>query len=124
MSIGIRIANLRKERRWTQLQTSTLLGISRAALSHYEKNRREPDSETLTRFADLYKVSIDYLVGRTSLSQHTITNDIRAFVDQLELADEELIIKYNLTIDGKLLTSDEMKKFIAYVRAERTVQSL
>ncbi|WP_342778517.1 helix-turn-helix transcriptional regulator [Paenibacillus sinopodophylli] len=41
------------------------LGISRAAISHYEKNRREPDSETLSKFADSYQVTVDYLVGRT-----------------------------------------------------------
>ncbi|MGO4107615.1 helix-turn-helix domain-containing protein [Paenibacillus sp. YAF4_2] len=119
MNIGNRIAGMREERKWTQEQTAAKLGISRAALSHYEKNRREPDTETLAKFADLYQVSIDYLVGRTMNSQSALSDDVRNFVDHLELSDEELLEKYNLSVDGRKLTADETKRFIAFVRAER-----
>lgn len=119
MSIGNRLSALREERKWTQLQTSTALGISRAALSHYEKNRREPDSETLSKFADLFQVTVDYLIGRTFIPQQTLANDVRQFVDQLELSDEELLAKYHLTIDGRALTAEETKWFISLIRAER-----
>ncbi|MCM3629405.1 helix-turn-helix domain-containing protein [Paenibacillus glycanilyticus] len=119
MNIGNRIAGLREERKWTQEQTSAKLGISRAALSHYEKNRREPDTETLAKFADLYQVSIDYLVGRTQNTQAALSEDIRTFVDHLELSDEELLERYNLSVDGRKLTAEETKRFIAFVRAER-----
>ncbi|WP_042165762.1 helix-turn-helix domain-containing protein [Paenibacillus gorillae] len=119
MSIGNRIAQLRDEKRWTQEQTAAKLGISRAALSHYEKNRREPDSETLAKFADLYQVSIDYLVGRTMNPQSALSDDVRDFVDHLELSDDEILQKYNLSIDGRKLTAEETKRFIAFVRAER-----
>ncbi|WP_141501885.1 helix-turn-helix domain-containing protein [Paenibacillus luteus] len=122
MSIGKRLAALRDERRWTQLQTAATLGISRAALSHYEKNRREPDSETLSRFADLFQVTVDYLIGRTSIPQQTLTDDIRSFVDHLELSDDEILSKYHLSVDGRILTVDETKRFIAFVRAERLQQ--
>ncbi|WP_139995938.1 helix-turn-helix domain-containing protein [Paenibacillus paridis] len=122
MSIGKRLAALRDERRWTQLQTAASLGISRAALSHYEKNRREPDSETLSRFADLFQVTVDYLIGRTSIPQQTLTNDVRSFVDHLELSDDEILNKYQLSVDGRILTADETKRFIAFVRAERLQQ--
>lgn len=122
MSIGKRLAALRDERRWTQLQTAASLGISRAALSHYEKNRREPDSETLSRFADLFQVTVDYLIGRTSIPQQTLTHDVRSFVDHLELSDDEILNKYHLSVDGRILTADETKRFIAFVRAERLQQ--
>ncbi|MFC4776147.1 helix-turn-helix domain-containing protein [Paenibacillus sp. GCM10023252] len=119
MSIGSRIAALRDERGWTQEQTAGELGISRAALSHYEKNRREPDTETLSKFADLFKVSIDYLVGRTLNPHTTLTDDIREFVDELELSNDELLEKYSLSVDGRKLTAEETRRFIAFVRAER-----
>ncbi|ACT03607.1 helix-turn-helix domain-containing protein [Paenibacillus sp. JDR-2] len=119
MNIGNRIAGLREERKWTQEQTASKLGISRAALSHYEKNRREPDTETLAKFADLYQVTIDYLVGRTTNTQAALSEDVRNFVDHLELSDEELLEKYNLSVDGRKLTAEETKRFIAFVRAER-----
>ena len=122
MITGRRIAQLRDAQGWTQEQTATLLGISRAALSHYEKNRREPDMETLSKFADLFKVSIDYLVGRTENSDMVLSEDTRSFVDRLELSDDEILEKFDLTIDGRKLTSDESRRFIAFVRAERNMK--
>ncbi|MFC4103175.1 helix-turn-helix domain-containing protein [Paenibacillus xanthanilyticus] len=123
MNIGSRIAKLREDRGWTQEQTSASLGISRAALSHYEKNRREPDSETLLKFANLFHVSVDYLVGRTNSTQMTLDEPIKDFVDKLELSDEELLDKFDLTIDGKKLSAEEARRFIAFVRAERMMNS-
>ncbi|AJY73981.1 helix-turn-helix domain-containing protein [Paenibacillus beijingensis] len=122
MDIGTRIAKLREDRGWTQEQTAVTLGISRAALSHYEKNRREPDTDTLTKFADLYSVTIDYLVGRTDNPRAVVDPNVRDFVDQLELSDNELLNKFALTIDGHKLTSEEAKRFIAFIRAERMMR--
>lgn len=121
MDIGNRIAKLREDQGWTQEHTANKLGISRAALSHYEKNRREPDTDTLKKFAELYHVTIDYLVGRTSEPNTTLSEDVRSFVDHLELSDEEILEKYNLSIDGRKLTPEETKRFIAFVRAERAM---
>jgi transcriptional regulator with XRE-family HTH domain len=119
MNIGSRISKLREDRGWTQEQTAASLGISRAALSHYEKNRREPDTDTLSKFADLFHVSVDYLVGRTNSPHVTLDEPVRDFVDQLELSDEDLLKKFDLTIDGRKLTVEEARRFIAFVRAER-----
>jgi len=121
MTIGKRISQLRDKRGWTQEQLAASLGISRAALSHYEKNRREPDTETLTKIADLFRVTIDYLVGRTELPEGTVDSDVRQFLDELELSDAELLERFSLTIDGRKLTADEARRFIAFVRAERAM---
>jgi transcriptional regulator with XRE-family HTH domain len=122
MNIGSRIAHLRDQRGWTQEHLASSLGISRAALSHYEKNRREPDSETLTKVADLFKVTIDYLVGRTDNPHMVLDSDVGQFVDKLELSDEEILDKFSLTIDGRELTPEEARRFIAFVRAERSME--
>jgi transcriptional regulator with XRE-family HTH domain len=125
MDIGTRIAQLREQRGWTQEQTSHLLGISRAALSHYEKNRREPDTETLTKFADLFKVSIDYLVGRTNRQEVELDSDVRDFVqdaDQVELSEDDILEKFALSLDGMKLSAEEAKRFIAFIRAERSLR--
>lgn len=119
MNIGNRIAFLREKRGLTQEELATSLGISRAALSHYEKNRREPDTETLSKVADLFHVSLDFLAGRTSQPTTTLDPDVRQFADELELSNNELLDKFALTIDGRKLTPAEAKRFIAFVRAER-----
>ncbi|MBN3523455.1 helix-turn-helix domain-containing protein [Paenibacillus apiarius] len=122
MSTGIRIAELREGKGWTQEELAELLGITRAALSHYEKDRRKPDFETLTKLADQFEVSIDYLVGRLSSPNGQATQEVLMFADGLELSDEELLKKFRLTVDGRELTEDEARRFIAFVRAERSMR--
>jgi len=121
MNIGSRLAFLRDQRGLTQEELATSLGISRAALSHYEKNRREPDTETLGKVADLFQVSIDYLVGRTEQSNAVLDPEVRQFADRLELSDEQVLEQFTLTVDGRKLTPEEARRFIAFVRAERNM---
>ncbi|KKO51004.1 XRE family transcriptional regulator [Paenibacillus sp. DMB20] len=61
---GHRIAKLREEKGLTQEELAAAIGISRASLSHYESDRRKPNLITLTRLADLFQVSVDYIIGR------------------------------------------------------------
>lgn len=62
---GEQITYLREQHGLTQEELANKLGISRSALSHYEKNRREPEFKTLIDIADLFNVSIDSLFGRS-----------------------------------------------------------
>lgn len=56
---------LRKERGISQKEAAGQLGISQALLSHYEKGIRECGLDFLVRVCDFYKVSCDYLLGRS-----------------------------------------------------------
>ena len=49
----------------SQKQVATDLNISQALLSHYEKGIREFGLDFLNRAADYYKVTTDYILGRT-----------------------------------------------------------
>ncbi len=60
-----RLKQLRKEKKWTQDCVGSLIGVSKNTVSRYEKGTREPDFETLTKLAELFAVSTDYLLGRT-----------------------------------------------------------
>ena len=59
------ITLLRKEKGVSQKQAAEELKISQALLSHYEKGIRECGLDFLVRAADYYRVSCDYLLGRT-----------------------------------------------------------
>ena len=56
---------LRKERGLSQKEAAAGLGVSQALLSHYENGIRECGLDFLCRAADFYRVSCDYLLGRT-----------------------------------------------------------
>ena len=60
-----RIKELRKEKHLKQAETAELLGISINSYCRYERGEREPDASVLWRMADLYGVSVDYLIGRS-----------------------------------------------------------
>jgi Predicted transcription factor, homolog of eukaryotic MBF1 len=47
----------------TQEDVSEAIKIGRTVLSRYENGKLEPDIETLGKLADLYEVSLDWLVG-------------------------------------------------------------
>lgn len=59
------ITLLRKEKNISQKQAAAELGISQALLSHYEKGIRECGLDFVVRAADFYRVSCDYLLGRS-----------------------------------------------------------
>ncbi|MGN0554599.1 MAG: helix-turn-helix domain-containing protein [Candidatus Fimenecus sp.] len=63
-SITQRIKMLRKQNGYTQQQVANAVHISRSAYSQYEMGLKQPTIDTLYQLADLYKCSIDYLVGR------------------------------------------------------------
>ncbi|MDF2934652.1 MAG: transcriptional regulator, family [Paenibacillaceae bacterium] len=118
---GDKIALLREKRGLTQEDLANKIGISRASLSHYEKNRREPDYTTITKLADFFHVSVDYLLGRTSEPTQVTDMAIRDFSENLELSDEQLLEKFAFTIDGRKLTPEESRRFIAFIRADRSM---
>lgn len=63
--LGEKLRELRTELNLNMKQASEKLGISYTTYVGYEKNEREPNSETLIKLADFYKCSVDYLIGKT-----------------------------------------------------------
>src|SRR5690606_41364309 len=61
---GSRIRELRKRRGWTMKQLGQQLELAESTISGYENEIRRPDMESLLRFAEIFEVSVDYLLGR------------------------------------------------------------
>lgn len=61
----MRIKELRKEQKITQLKMALDLNMSQNTISRYENGEREPGIAELIRIADYFHVTIDYLVGRS-----------------------------------------------------------
>lgn len=58
-----RIKKLRTSLGYTQKELSELLSISHQAYSKYENGITEPSIETISKLSEIFKVSIDYLLG-------------------------------------------------------------
>ena len=59
-----RLRNLREDSDLTQAEIGKCLHISQRTYAHYEKGTRNIPIEILIGLADMYEVSLDYLVGR------------------------------------------------------------
>ena len=59
-----RIREARAEKRLTQAEIAQKIGVSVTAYAGYEQGYREPNLDILTRLADFFECSIDYLTGR------------------------------------------------------------
>jgi len=60
-----RIKSLREDKDLTQQQISELLNISQVAYSYYELDKRSIPLELVSKLADFYNTSVDYLLYRT-----------------------------------------------------------
>jgi len=59
-----RLKQLRQEHNLTQDWIASRINKTRATYCRYENGTLKPDIDTLTIIADIYKTSLDYLVGR------------------------------------------------------------
>lgn len=64
-TLGIRIKDLRKEKKLTQKELAQILSITIPTLSHWECDYQEPSSKDLLAISNAFNVSTDYLLGRT-----------------------------------------------------------
>lgn len=60
-----RLKKLRSTSGLSQREFARLFNMSPSTLAMYETGRREPDYNILSKLADYYNVSTDYLLGRT-----------------------------------------------------------
>ena len=63
----LRIRDLREDNDRTQKQIAEYLMCDQSLYSKYERNERPLPLEYASRLADYYKVSVDYLLGRTNI---------------------------------------------------------
>ena len=63
MSIGEKIRQLRREKDWSQGQLAIKLGISERHISRYENEKFTPSASTLKKIAEVFGVTIDYLLS-------------------------------------------------------------
>ena len=92
-----RLSIIRKEHGYTQADMAAKLGISRQAYSNYELGNRQIDNVNLVALAEIFNVSVDYILGRSteraasmpSLSSENVTfpviGDIAAGYDSVAL---------------------------------------
>ena len=62
-----RLINLRESKDMTQKELAEIIGFQSGAISKYEKGTSQPSIRTLIKIAEIFKCSVDYLLGVSSI---------------------------------------------------------
>ena len=112
-----RIRQLRKDKGLTQQAIATALGVGQTTVANYENGTRLPDFEKLAAFADLFGVTVDYLLGRSeevypaSPSDHPeieVTYQFTDYMDSLLACDKGKAIRILLALLGAGRSAEEL----------------
>lgn len=90
LEIANRLQKLRKEKGYSQEQLAEALGISRQAISKWERAESSPDTDNLICLAKLYGVSLDELLSTDETIEEIIENT--------EIAEEEIVTTFEVEI--------------------------
>jgi len=63
MTIGEKLAELRKQKNLTQENVAEILNVTRQTISNWELGQTVPDLEQAKELSKLYQISLDELVG-------------------------------------------------------------
>ncbi len=77
--LGNRIRHLRKDNDLTQKELSSMIGLTPKMISFYENNQRIPPADILIKFAKIFNVTVDYLLGSPS------SDDMERSIEELNL---------------------------------------
>ncbi len=98
--IGDRLKELRRRHNLTQEEIADRLNISRGTYAHYEVNKRQPDYDTLKKFADFFGCTTDYLLEHYSRNKTYYCGDMVISEDELFSDLKLFIMKTDIVYDG------------------------
>lgn len=87
---SIRLKELRQSRNLSQKELAEVLKVSTGTVGNWEVGLREPDFEMLTKIADMFNVSCDFLLSRTTADSEE-KNNVRVSVSAIE---EEMLSEF------------------------------
>ena len=75
--IAKNISELRKEARMTQFELAEKLNYSDKAVSKWERGESVPDISVLKEIADMFSVTVDFLLEEEHSKKRSLTNNLR-----------------------------------------------
>lgn len=107
-TFGDRLSNLRNKKKMSQDELAKVLKVGKSTLGMYETDKRKPDHEMLNKIADLFEVSIDYLLGRAEV-------EVIHRKEEEKLDPDKIIAEKLLTYLHQGLTNEEIRKRMDFI---------
>lgn len=97
-NLAARIIDLRESVNMTQTELAKLLKIDKSAMSKIENGTRKVSSDELKQIAEIFKVTTDYLVGRS---------------------DDNLLVVAHVDDDWKNLPAEQQKAIRDFIEFQK-----
>ena len=86
VDFSVRLKQLRSDKHLTQVQVAERIGVTPSMVSAYESDLKVPGLDTIIRIANLFGVTVDYLLCREN----------KRFIDISDLSNEEAAVICNM----------------------------
>jgi transcriptional regulator with XRE-family HTH domain len=97
-TFGQRLARIRKEKGYTQVELAEKMGIIQVLVSDYERDKLRPHYDMVARFAHAMEVSADELLGLKPSKSKENTPSLKILrrvkkIEALPLAQQKILLK-------------------------------
>ncbi|MEB5480728.1 helix-turn-helix transcriptional regulator [Shouchella clausii] len=119
MKVSHRIKEVREshrdgDKKLSGIKVAKMLNISSQYYYEIERGEKNLSVDLASDLADLFNVTVDYLIGRENENEDTVSQPRK-----YELTDKNITTEINISLDGKLLTQKEIKFAIENLRLLR-----
>lgn len=99
-ALGERLREAREYLGISQQEVSSLLGVSRPAVTQMEAGRRKVSTLELREFARLYRKPYEWLVGETKQADDDVTQALYRTTRELSERDREQLLNFAQFLSG------------------------
>ena len=107
MYIAENLKVLRKDKEWTQEEMAEMIGVSPQSVSKWERGDTYPDITLLPALANLYKVSVDSIIGMDKINEAEARNAVFTSAHEHLRAGDGIAAAKTLTEALKTFPADE-----------------
>lgn len=108
MDFSARLKELRTDNDMSQTELADKLNLKASAISKYEKCITQPAIETLKKLAEIFCVTVDYLIGVSDIKNPYGENQILPGEAELVEHFRQLSYENKIRIDERIKTMLEM----------------
>ena len=111
MDFKAKLYELRENANMKQTELAEQVSLKSSAISKYEKGVAQPSMETIVKFAEIFKVSVDYLLGVSSIKNPYTAEQFSPREADIILRFRRLSKENQIRIDERINTMlDSSKK--------------
>ena len=111
----MKIKYLRQTNNLSQSELAKIIGVSQKSISDYEKQKTQPDIETLIKLADYFHTTIDYILGHNVpylLDKSTLSQEQQELLNYIQNLSPQNCKRVKDFITGILIAEEEKEQII------------